>query len=376
MESWGELNISPNVSTNGTNIILSSKYQTNITLALFWNYAFSSPRFMIELRDLICELAVNETNQNPDILPHTYVNILRVNSWDPSDSDGISIDSGGYTSVAAIDAVAQNGERFGNTASFSGQIFSYYKIPFCTADSFNPVLSNKLRYPYLFRLQNVGFGVHILQLLRYWNVKKIALVFGPETSYSLVAKEVEQTMKDGDITILAKIALSRDIIKVEDYELYYKYLINVDASSHSITRLCLDPDVTSGFYYKSSPNHVTIGYNFPVPWSGELTYEQVDLMQGFVYPNTDPPDVQSDVNMKFLDSYRKIYEQHPNASIPDSSHVSFYQIGAYDCVKVLMEGIHQNLDVNAFVPLLLMMTGYHGIVYDPINLDKNGDLAV
>ncbi|KAJ3263862.1 hypothetical protein HDU76_012244 [Blyttiomyces sp. JEL0837] len=94
-------------------VVPSTKYQTNITVALFWDYALSDylGQDFLNLRDSECELAVLETNSDPNILPHTFVNILRVNSWDPDNTNYDSIESGGgYTALQAMDIGSRGGD--------------------------------------------------------------------------------------------------------------------------------------------------------------------------------------------------------------------------------------------------------------------------
>ncbi|KAJ3271277.1 hypothetical protein HDU76_011053, partial [Blyttiomyces sp. JEL0837] len=86
--------------------IPQSKYRTNITLALFQPYSVGDLCTEILIMDKETEIAVNETNEDPNILPHTYVTLKRFNNFDPdTSSENTFVDSGGYAAVRAIEVV-------------------------------------------------------------------------------------------------------------------------------------------------------------------------------------------------------------------------------------------------------------------------------
>ncbi|KAJ3308793.1 hypothetical protein HDU76_003810, partial [Blyttiomyces sp. JEL0837] len=207
------------VNTGNTSLdIPTRKYRTNLTLAFVWDYAWTEPHEAMEvrLRDAICELAVNETNRDPTILPDTYINIMRVSSWDPDFASSDNVDSGGYTAVKAMEAVANGallavGEMSGQAAFCDGAA-KFWKFQLLCS-GFLPVQ---------------GFGPYVRQLFGYWNVKRIALVVGPDIQTKYVSKIFEQDMAVGGITILTKLQLNPSIVNAGDYSLLYRTLHHVD----------------------------------------------------------------------------------------------------------------------------------------------------
>ncbi|KAJ3327780.1 hypothetical protein HDU76_011139 [Blyttiomyces sp. JEL0837] len=90
-------------------MIPASKIRTNVTIAIFLPYAIGDFYSLMEFEDAQIELAVNEINQDPDILPDTFINIIRVNNWDPDKSTDYNyVTSGGYATISAIN-VTQGG---------------------------------------------------------------------------------------------------------------------------------------------------------------------------------------------------------------------------------------------------------------------------
>ncbi|KAJ3304825.1 hypothetical protein HDU76_005113 [Blyttiomyces sp. JEL0837] len=90
--------------------VVPSKYRTNITIAAFLPFALGDFYTFSSMEVEMAQLAVNETNADPNILPNTFVEMIRVNSYDP---DGVFsyefIDSGGYSSLAAINVAERGG---------------------------------------------------------------------------------------------------------------------------------------------------------------------------------------------------------------------------------------------------------------------------
>ncbi|KAJ3286826.1 hypothetical protein HDU76_007920, partial [Blyttiomyces sp. JEL0837] len=308
---------------------MANKNRTNITLAFFWDYKVNYRKFRlnIPIRDVLCELAVNETNQDPNILAYTYINIARVNSWDPEHADDLLIiNSGGYNALQAMSAVEHGallavGERFDKTAVFSAQIFSYYNIPFCGADEAGFSLSDKNRFTTFFRMtQGRGFGTNLVQLLKFWNVKRVAIVLGGED----VLTELQLALHEAGIEIVIILGISQGFVDSGDYSVYYKSLQDVDARY-----------------------------------------------------------------IVFLASRQLTYDFYYKARYPPFEDVTFWYTQSYDCVKLIMQGLHNFMRDNPqFTPEMLANgslnryltpdkfanTGYEGVSYNPVTLDEYGDL--
>ncbi|KAJ3319136.1 hypothetical protein HDU76_000632 [Blyttiomyces sp. JEL0837] len=274
--------------------ILESKHRTNITIASFLPFAIGDFYPAISLEDLIMEMAINEVNEDPNILPDTSVNLVRYNSWDPDYSaDWPYVNSGGFAMKNAMDVaqsgvIAAVGEYFSKSTIFSAEVFSVYKIPFCAVAASSAKLSNKHQYPYVIRmLPSVTLIMKgHLRMLQSWNVKRVALVVGYDILSRDAAKLVEKYFTEGGVTIITRIDLTNIMVKDHDYKLSYSTLIQVDARNYSLI----------------SPKHIWMGTNEPkVSWTDTIDVygpEVIDLSIGFVAynydfePYSDPPQVQ------------------------------------------------------------------------------------
>ncbi|KAJ3268216.1 hypothetical protein HDU76_011481 [Blyttiomyces sp. JEL0837] len=126
----------------------------------------------------------------------------------------------------------------------------------------------------------------------------------------MVAKSFERDMKAGGIDIVTKVRLNPSTIVTSDFDLSYKTLRAVDARYIVIIASAA---LTADFYYKSNnysliaANIVWIGWNVPWP-NREITDEETELLQGFIFPNPDDPSFSSPPIVKFGEAYQSIYD--------------------------------------------------------------------
>ncbi|KAJ3327552.1 hypothetical protein HDU76_011561 [Blyttiomyces sp. JEL0837] len=382
----------------------SSKYRTNYTLVIFQPYALGRFYDHVNQRDAEIDLAVQEINRDSEILPHTYVNLVRVNNWQP-DMESVesydTIDSGGYAVLAAINISQSNanavvGEYFSKTALYSLEVFSYYQIPFCGADLPSVTFSDMIRYPYFFRMgTGSGFGDYIAQLLLYWKVKRVALVFGFDAESVAGGRDVANSFKKHGINVITLLTISRESFLRHDYTEGYKILRDVDAR---YIILLANPDTTADFYHLSrkhsliNERHVWIGWQNPIPDGAAENItsiygpEAYDALQGYIYITPNPSGFQSNQFRQFNKTWTKLMDISPRYQ-PIKNRIS--SVGLYDCVKTLLIGVHKFMEANPqytpemlvnnsfrslLTPLIFANTGYEGITADPIVINPNGDL--
>ncbi|KAJ3312964.1 hypothetical protein HDU76_002752 [Blyttiomyces sp. JEL0837] len=94
----------------------TSKYQTNISIASFLPYSVGDLYPTVVMEDFLMQMAVNEINEDPAILPNTYVNFVRYNNWDPDlSADWPIYTSAGAAMVAAIDTAESGVSKLAET---------------------------------------------------------------------------------------------------------------------------------------------------------------------------------------------------------------------------------------------------------------------
>ncbi|KAJ3332567.1 hypothetical protein HDU76_013815 [Blyttiomyces sp. JEL0837] len=221
----------------------------------------------------------------------------------------------------------------------------------------------------------------------------MALVIGDDKLSIRGGEDVESAMIEGGVTILTKISLSSFIIESGDYSTFYNTLRNVDARYIVIIAAM---QTTSDFYYGSrkfsliSPEHVYLGWNLPLPADLVLADDLVPYMQGYIYTTQDSPEYDSAPVQAFNETWTMLSEQNSSVSYPPFDSAIFYT-GAYDCVKLMMQGIHEFMVANPqYTPEMLAngslsqhltpdkfaKTAYQGVNYNPVTLNQYGDLNI
>ncbi|KAJ3316982.1 hypothetical protein HDU76_001428 [Blyttiomyces sp. JEL0837] len=106
----------------------------------------------------------------------------------------------------------------------------------------------------------------------------------------------------------------------------------------------------------------------------------------------DTPDINNAPTQKFIQTWTSLMQGNPEYPDIESMLGSYGSYsGGYDCVKLILLGLHQFLEQNPrytpemlangslneyLLPAVFADTGYRGITYDPIKLDKAGDLEL
>ncbi|KAJ3260537.1 hypothetical protein HDU77_001293 [Chytriomyces hyalinus] len=344
------------------------------------------------------ELAVAEVNENPNILPNTLVNIVRVEGWDWKNEPG------GGVGIAAASAIAIGedlsgvvgvvGDTLGSSTLLSAAILSQYRIPMCGPVQNLPSLSNKENLPYFWRITfSNTWGRDVAALLARWKVGRVAMVVDTD--------DVEAAGACVDI----KLALSHNFIilserryrggrKDNNYSDIVNEFLRVDAryiilcasawsASYELVRVAN----ASGLI---SPKHVWIATNppFPADYSGVGSDPRLEMIQGMIlpFPFTASPQ---DSNVKAVSSHwANLYQKDPLKYQID--FLSWTNAGMYDCTGTMLYGFHQLLETSAHLdstdlynrafPELLDFsafkdTGFNGTLLHPVKLDGFGDIA-
>ncbi|KAJ3329116.1 hypothetical protein HDU76_008581 [Blyttiomyces sp. JEL0837] len=396
--------IVPHVAMAQAGTIPESKYRTNITVASHLVYAIGDYYANSMMQDALMEMAINETNEDPEILPYTFVKMARYNAFDPDQTDSYPfIDSGGYAINTAIEiaqskATAVVGEFFSKTAIYSSEVFSYFQIPICSPTASAYALSNDAVYPFYFRtaITTMAAAKGFVTLLKHWDIKRVALIIGFDSLSRGTAKIAEKTILEANIKVLTKVSLSSTEAESNGYAQIYRTLLAVDAR---YILLFADRVTTPDFFYGArnhsliSSKHVWLGMNDVsiIPSSISMT-EASESALGYVpvtgFIPSDNTAVQADFDRRFN---QNIVANPRLASIlADSSVNPYIYTNTYDCTKTILRGLHQLLKQNNYSPEMLANgslnpllhrsafadTGYPGVFVNPMKIDNYGNIEL
>ncbi|KAJ3009184.1 UNVERIFIED_CONTAM: hypothetical protein HDU68_002804 [Siphonaria sp. JEL0065] len=225
---------------------LANKNQTTITIGLInwycylpaprydgsWAYSYpeaydpnyvdlSGPSGSAYLIDASASAAVWAINHNPDILPYTTVKIKRFSDcggyWPEviqqfsGQTTGFAMSEMAITDIGDIhkDVIGVVGTEYSTVAQGTAEVLAEYQVPYCATSSAAPSLSDKLNFPYFFRLiSSSGLGNYVYALLDAWNVKRIAIISQSDDLMSRgLALDVFNTMKAKGVAVVSQINL-------------------------------------------------------------------------------------------------------------------------------------------------------------------------
>ncbi|KAJ3239854.1 hypothetical protein HDU78_002592 [Chytriomyces hyalinus] len=164
---------------------LASNFTTNLDASIVNLNGNSGYTY---LADLAVMAAIDDINSDPSILPGIHVTLKRFTDcgpYDPKADADYWGNSGGYASAVTATDIIENhkdvlgvvGNEFSNTARGLAQIMSLEQIPYCTAVTGSPRYSDKSKYSYFWRMLSNSSGRYVAFILKYWNVKHIAIIY-------------------------------------------------------------------------------------------------------------------------------------------------------------------------------------------------------
>ncbi|KAJ3138523.1 hypothetical protein HK100_012487 [Physocladia obscura] len=133
--------------------------------------------------------AVDLINKNPSILPGITITVKRFSDcgpWYPAALETYFGASGGWAASLMFQDIYENnpdvigviGNEYSTTTLAIAEELSLVEIPYCSATSASPRLSDKKKYPYFWRtITALGIGDHICQVLLTWNVQRVAIIY-------------------------------------------------------------------------------------------------------------------------------------------------------------------------------------------------------
>ncbi|KAI9344213.1 periplasmic binding protein-like I [Zopfochytrium polystomum] len=355
--------------------------------------------------DAAAELAVQDVNSNPNVLSNTNVNILRFNNWDPKFATQYTlVDSGGYSSVAAIKAVTLNntaiafGDYFSNTTSFTAEILSYYKVPFCGSTQDDPGLSDKSNFGSFFRTQPASaVGAYFVRLFSVWNVTRVSIIVGSDTFSSSYGDDISLAISTTNISVISKLIITPEMQNARDYS----YPLGVlDLSDTRYFIIAAGGNLTADFYYAARDRGLTgstyVWLGTSLPYVGTSLDDQrnryggsaIDDLQGYIYLKNNMLARNSKPVTEFTQRWTKLNAVNANKyPLLSDGSVPKYARASYDCVNVLLNGVDQVLAKNPSLDLLnitqtsstlslasFAKTGVAGYTVSTITISDSGDM--
>ncbi|KAJ3223998.1 hypothetical protein HDU81_008805 [Chytriomyces hyalinus] len=372
----------------------------NQSIAVFENLSG-----FIHYCDVAMDLAVNEINANPNILPNVYVNVKRFSDcggWYPTVESFTGLDVGFAAVEAAEDIITRHpdvigviGDQWSSAARIIAEEFTYSQIPMCACQSNSPIFSDKTKYPYFWRtIPSAGFGTHLYQVLKTWNVKRIALIVQDQDNMSVAfAKDIKQAMVQHGIQIVCLV----------NFETFFNEEAVTDASLE-LRRTSARYIVVSGqspfiarVTYRLSKRGITgpdiVWMSFGVP---QVFGDPVELLgpdyeaslAGFISIVSMQPSAENPVFKRLYEKFVVTAKVQDKMSMFDFANVFWLQ-AAYDCAMMMLIGFDALLkDSPDATPQMLASRqlqgdmnftlfknlSYNGATLSDMQLTANGDL--
>ncbi|ORY46903.1 periplasmic binding protein-like I [Rhizoclosmatium globosum] len=352
--------------------------QRNITLALYLPYAWTSSKFapagpwgptssqafQIGL-DSAAQLAVDEINNSSTGI---HVSLIRFNSWDPiRPNPKAKYFSGGYSMLAAQKLVATHpeiagviGETFSSTTTYSGEVFSALKIPFCLPSQGSAIFSNKNKYPYVWRMVS-GVAIQgslFLKLLQTWGVTKVALITQDAGSGLSAGLSVISAFENSGIQLSVILRYTLPASTYKNMGFIMSELKRVDARYVIITSQ--NQDDPAFIYFRAfnqslaGPGRVWFMNFSPSPTSGKFSdYGGINATQnleGVVVLQTTPSYSQTAI--EFTRRWLQLNQINNNSYPVVNGAPAANTPGSYDCVKTMVAGMMNFVANNASITSL------------------------
>ncbi|ORY49387.1 periplasmic binding protein-like I [Rhizoclosmatium globosum] len=295
--------------------------------------------------DSAAEWVVDLVNNQSDILPNTTVNILRVQGWDGTSGVGGAAKVAVELGEKLKDVVVAFGETNSASTKLTSAILSHYKIP------------------------SVGnrWGADLVLLLNRWNVWRAAIVYDANDEESVGAcLDIKENLFRNDIVVLSQILYNGsdettdfEEIAVELKAMDARYII-LCAQSYSRSYNFVVAANQTGLISK---DHVWVVTNppYPIDYKGSGNDSRLSLLLGMI-TFTITGEVATDPNfVSIQNGWAALYHQNPSKY--QVNLLNWANQGAYDCVGLLLYGLHRFLETHPTVtPLMLSNREYNHLL--------------
>ncbi|KAJ3298099.1 Golgi transport complex subunit 3 [Rhizoclosmatium sp. JEL0117] len=345
--------------------------------------------------DLGVQMGLDYVNANESILPGFHFNVKRFSdcgAYYPA-VESFNGNSGGYAqAVTAIDVVGSKdvigavGIEYSTLAKGLAEILSNSKIPYCTPASGSPSFTDRNDYPYFFRtFLTLGLGEHMYQLLKFWNVKRIAVIYQKDDYMGIqFAVDALNSMSRHSVAVVVKLPISTAMDEAT-FEYCKSQILLADARYLFVS----GQNSWTNALYNGLGSRGIVGSKYV--WFGINNLNSLAVNpKGFIYLTTPLPNMNSFI-------VKQAAEMYTSLSMLDSSILRFqdamaqYGVGqAFDCVLLLALGFKKllasnptftaemlsNRSLQSYMNFTLFQNvGYDGISASPETLNQYGDLA-
>ncbi|KAI9339654.1 periplasmic binding protein-like I [Obelidium mucronatum] len=391
----------PGLTYNGT--LVTNDIFTAVNMSNFVSSFFRpTAQGVFYWQDIGAALTVQNINNDPTILPNIHINIKRFNDWGPTPGK-----SPGYAMVHTVpemiadpEIIAIFGDFDRKTTVYSAQIMSLAQLPLCGVETFSFPMLNRNKYPYLFQMMSVsGFAENLYQLLKTWNVQRVALIFSfGNKDWAAQALHTAEYLSQHGIQILVK--LNSDLAYKPGGNDYIGQMLKIVDARYMIA--VTDVFSMAQLYYGLASTNSSVGNDYV--WIGGnppiVNGDGAELFgsdkfytwsRGFVFVAGSNPT--SEYTARLGDTFTKqiVNITKPlggSPTIQDLWNVNVPMM--YDCINLYAHGFKNLLNSNpTFTPQMLATrqlqqymnatlyakTGYRGLGGDPYLLSIYGDMA-
>ncbi|KAJ3076258.1 hypothetical protein HDU99_001376 [Rhizoclosmatium hyalinum] len=302
--------------------------------------------------------AISAINNSSDILPDVHINIKRFSScgpYDPKANDDYNGSPIGYASAIMsedivnihTDVIAVIGSDISSVTIPTAEILSIYQIPYCSICAASPALSNKDMFSYFWRPQLENFGEALVVFLQALNVKQIAVLYQPFSSYGYVSQEVVSEAQRYGIRIASKLALSQSTSVSPEEAFFVAQSLNRVSARYIV--LIGESSKTAGILYWAGklgifgPDFVWLLYNEPTSSSPLIEYgpDYEIYISNYICVG------RTDINLTAIANQFYSYNQIAKS---DLSYSDLFQNSnvrlSTDCVMNMMYGLDKADDIR------------------------------
>ncbi|KAI9325970.1 periplasmic binding protein-like I [Zopfochytrium polystomum] len=351
---------------------------------------------VVKAMDAGFQLAIEDVNSDPKILPDVNVFLKRVNALVLFDDKF----TGGYPAVNFYSTAVRDSTIIGGSgfltdlaATSIGEVASQLGLPFCGAAQQSPIYSNKLVFPTFFRTTpNAGMlGPTIRLLHEKMGARRVSII--STTDYKDATDSIRRHLEMHNFDIVTRAEMKPT--PTEDERNGVMNILKYEDSRYFI--VLANPYDTATIYFAArnfsmvGPRYMWTAINFPYPRGesfdedfGAGSSRDLEGLIGFsTYSNNASPYLA-----KFKQDYRTFQSLFPYWFFTDNGIVPILAAQTYDCVKLMLVGIDnamkshnatvEDLFSGRLKPFLtasaFSLPNYNGPTGAPLRLDSNGDL--